>query len=103
VTVTFRAKTHLLRSQIAVMISTLPIMCMALGCSSSLSRREAGHQIDAMMKPHPLGPKKVMSHEVPGFRLADEERESPTYWLHLDEHKEYGNLSPARDKQHMTS
>jgi hypothetical protein len=61
------------------------------GCSK-LTRREAKHQIDAMMKPHPVGAKKVMSSgSVPGFAIADQTGGSDTF--PLVEHKEYGNLT----------
>ncbi len=77
----------------AVIICALPLMFMALGCSGKLSRREAKHQIDAMMKPHPVGPQKVMvPGAAPGFGLADADNEGLPSSFQLDSHKEYGNL-----------
>ena len=44
----------------------LIVLFVVFGCSTGkLSRREASHQIDAMMKPHPVGPKKLMWGLVP--------------------------------------
>jgi hypothetical protein len=66
---------------------------MFLGCSSKLSRREAAHQIDAMMKPHPVGPKKVMSPGgVPGFQLASEDEEDSDSVFQIADHEVYGDL-----------
>jgi hypothetical protein len=77
---------------VAVIILMLPLIAMALGCSGKLSRHEATHQIDAMMKPHPVGSKKVMSPGgVPGFQIEDHGAVPSSF--SLVEHKEYGNLT----------
>lgn len=79
--------------RIAVIICTLPLMFMSLGCTSKLSRTEAKHQIDVMLNPHPVGPKKRMSRGgVPGFELANDDTEGLPASFQLDNHKEYGNL-----------
>ena len=69
------------------------ITCLVSGCSDGkLSRREAAHLIDAMQRPHPVGPKKVMRSGVPGFTLASDDKIG-TATFHLNEHKEYGGTS----------
>ena len=62
-----------------------------IGCSSKLTRREAKHQIDAMLKPHAVGAKKqIAPGGVPGFDIV--EMHSDTTTLNLDDHKEYGDV-----------
>lgn len=76
--------------------ATLAISSLFIsGCSSKLSRRQAQHQIDAMLKPHPVGSKKVMSPgSVPGFGLpAADENPTAGESFELAEHKEYGPLT----------
>lgn len=80
------------------MKNTILVLAMAalavltIGCSSSLSRREASHQIDVMRKPHPMGPKKVMAtYGVPGFELPEDDVLSEQI-IHLDAHVAYGRL-----------
>lgn len=84
------------RSLLVFANSTLAISSLFIsGCSSKLSRHQARHQIDAMLKPHPIGPKKLMSPGgVPGFRLPDAD-ENPTAGesFELATHKEYGPLT----------
>src|SRR6185437_17144043 len=84
------------RSLLVFVSATLAISSVFIsGCSSKLSRREAQHQIDAMLKPHPVGSKKVMSPGgVPGFGLPDAD-ENPTAGesFELADHKEYGQLT----------
>jgi hypothetical protein len=62
------------------LMSTIP----SIGCSSKLTRREATHQINAAMKPHPVGVKKQTSSAgyVPGFVLASDDRE-PEFGLYI--------------------
>jgi hypothetical protein len=73
----------------------LALFCLVpmTGCSSKLSRLEAQHQIDVMLKPHPVGSKKVMlPGGVPGFELPNEDTVSSSSFV-LAEHKEYGELA----------
>jgi hypothetical protein len=82
--------------RIAVMFCSLPILCMTLGCSSDLSRRQAKNQIDAMLEPHEvtIRDKKVtVKGQVPGFELPDHDDSPSTTVFHLDTHKEYGSLA----------
>jgi hypothetical protein len=63
--------------RIIVIICMLPLLSMALGCSSKLTRRESKHMIDEQSKVRPFGPNNAMVHgHVPGFVLA----ESDTYY-----------------------
>jgi hypothetical protein len=77
----------------AISLILLPTLLLSVGCSSKLSRRQAERQIDAMMKPHPVGQqKKVMSPGgVPGFYIDETKDVMPSSFL-LDTHKEYGDL-----------
>jgi hypothetical protein len=66
----------------ALILCLLPLLCMAAGCSSKLTRREAKRQIDAMMKPHPVGSKKIMSPGgyVPGYGLTGQDLNVQDYF-----------------------
>jgi len=69
------------------------MLCLLSGCSSDLTRSQSKRQIDAMLKPHPVGSKNVMSTGfVPGFELPPDDTVAPASF-ELVEHKEYGNLS----------
>jgi hypothetical protein len=61
-----------------ILFALVPIVCLSVDCSSKLSRNEAKHQIDAMMKPHPLGIKMVVAPGgyVPGLTLPSDDHES---------------------------
>jgi hypothetical protein len=71
-----------------------PVLLLSIGCSSDLSRRQAEHQIDAMLKPHPVGAKRSMSPGgVPGFELpSDYDSETLHSSFSLDVHEQYGEL-----------
>jgi hypothetical protein len=75
----------------------VPLLLLSIGCSGKLSRREAKHQIDAMLKPHPVGLKKVMSPGgVPGFQIDNWNAESTALpFFTLDVHKEYDVVDSA--------
>jgi hypothetical protein len=62
-----------------------------IGCSSKLMRREAKHQIDAMLKPRAVGTEKqIVPGGVPGFDIGEMHSDTTTFTL--DDHKEYGNV-----------
>jgi len=63
-------------NRIVFVLLVLIFTVLTTGCSK-LTRREATHQIDAMMKPHPVGARKIVTPGgyVPGFTLPQDDHE----------------------------
>ena len=71
----------------------LLMLTVMSGCSvGKLSRREASHKIDAMLKPHPVGHEKILTSGVPGFSLSSGDHQEPPFF-HVTEHEPYDKVA----------
>ncbi len=81
----------------------LSMVILPTGCSSKLSRRQAEKQINEMLKPHEVGPKKLkVAGGVPGFSLPSDE--SPGLMMgifHFEQHKGFDNSSSDMSERNL--
>lgn len=91
-------------SGLQLVASLVVVGTLLTGCSGKLSRRAARNQIMATLKPHPVGPNKIMTPGfVPGLMLPQSDFIEPPYVV-LDQHKGYGDVNAiARSLHHSPS
>lgn len=85
---------------IALVILTVFSIVGVSGCSGTLSRSQAKRLIIAGLKPHPIGPKKVMGEYVPGFHSDDWGTALNPGYFTLDTNDGYGELA-GLEKYHL--